>query len=482
MPTRRTAWLLLGVAAACYVAGYLLYPPRTLTISDETAYVGQAVAFAKGRTTVPAGLPFSRAVTTVVPSLYPPGTSLLQTPFVRLGGWQAAPWASVLSLIAATLLLALWLEGEGFSPLFALLFLVYVPALVLGRTGMSDVPSAAISVAGLLLFWRGQERRWPWWLGSGLLAGLSLGFRSTNALLFVPLFAGTLLRRERKAVALVVGGLLGLGVRLLVAVALFGSAGFGSGYDLAAGYGWGLDAAWRNAPVYALALLVLIPGGLLAALLYRGRRRAELAATGLLVALFFLFYRYSGVESGGLKRLVLGPRYFIPLAPLLVFALAEVATRRWAGSALAARWGGLLAAVCSLGVALTAFAVHPALADWSKSQSSLVRAIYDSTPDGAALVLDPPTTNKFVSPVYGERVVASWWDVPAHRVPEVLRAHPATYLILLDRSDSDYFRNESLAGAKYLSEVEGRCRLTLVHDAQHDSVDRLRIWRVDGCD
>ena len=55
-------------------------------------------------------------------------------------------------------------------------------------------------------FWRGEQRHPGWWIGAGLVAGVSWAFRATNPLLFVPLFAGTVLRRETKCWALIVGG------------------------------------------------------------------------------------------------------------------------------------------------------------------------------------------------------------------------------------------------------------------------------------
>ena len=85
----------------------------------------------------------------------PPGTSLLQAPFVAIGGWRTAPLASVLALVAMVLLLRVWLETAGRPQIFALVPLMYPPTVVFGRLGMSDVPSGAIVTLGLLCFWRG---------------------------------------------------------------------------------------------------------------------------------------------------------------------------------------------------------------------------------------------------------------------------------------------------------------------------------------
>ena len=44
----------------------------------------------------------------------------------------------------------------------ALLVVGFVPTLVMGRVAMSDVPSLALVVLGLWLFWRGIERGGRW--------------------------------------------------------------------------------------------------------------------------------------------------------------------------------------------------------------------------------------------------------------------------------------------------------------------------------
>jgi hypothetical protein len=71
-----------------------------------------------------------------------------------------------------------------------------------------------------------------------------------------------------------------------------------------------------NLPLYTVALLFFIPGGLIAGLLYRSERWPEVVAT---VARFFGFYLSWGSrneDSGLFRSLILGPRFFSPLTAL----------------------------------------------------------------------------------------------------------------------------------------------------------------------
>src|SRR5262249_19185131 len=162
------------------------------------------VAFAHGQATVPVRDAKTWTIHRPVPSIYPQGTSLLQTPFVAIGGWRAAPWVSVLGLAAMVFLTGLVLRQYGCSSIDASLIVLYLPTAVLGRSGMCDVPSGAIIALGWWLFIQGPRPIWNWTL-AGFLAGSSILFRDTNPLFFVPLFIGAVVRREPWPILVVAG-------------------------------------------------------------------------------------------------------------------------------------------------------------------------------------------------------------------------------------------------------------------------------------
>src|SRR5687767_11745306 len=115
---RRENWYL--IVLLLYAAGYLLFPPRVLVINDEVRYVAQPMAFARGELTLPGANTILPAIQQRVASDYPPGTSVLQVPFVRLAGWRWAGLASVLGLAVLTLATSRLLRPLGYRSEFAL--------------------------------------------------------------------------------------------------------------------------------------------------------------------------------------------------------------------------------------------------------------------------------------------------------------------------------------------------------------------------
>lgn len=439
-------WVVLGVAALWLMA-FALFFPTVVTISDEAAYVRQAKALAEGRVLVERDDVFSGAREAGRVSEYPPGTSLLMAPLMAMFGWRAAFLPGALALCAATLALAQWLRALGRDPLFALLLPAFVPALVIARCGMSDLPSAAFVVLSLWLFWRANGRA-SRMFAAGLLAGLSWLLRETNVMILAPFFAGALLRRERGVAWLVVGGLLGVAARVLATWLVFGEF-----WHVNPQYpGFSVGAVVRNAPLYLVALTLLVPGGLIFVALYRGERRLEL---GLAVAAFVLlhcFYDYNAAASGGLKQWILAPRFFIPLVPLLAFAAAEAVPRSWArfkewlsvgartGAANLARHAPLAAATMTAALAVMVNWYH---AKWSDGQARLAQALYAATDERQPVLTNLDATGKFFNELYerefGARLVGDVALLDETRLAAMLSRHEVVQVALLVRGDSEYW-------------------------------------------
>jgi 4-amino-4-deoxy-L-arabinose transferase-like glycosyltransferase len=246
--------ILVGLVLAVYSAGFFAFYPNAITITDEACYVRQAAAFCRGEVRVPLTHPITGVTADKVVSWYPPGLSAMMTPAVALWGWRGAfviPWLAVIAVVLVT---ARWLADQKLNPLFSLVLLGFIPLAVLGRFGMSDVPSGAMVALGLFFFWRGMDGRlkkrsgtvpseaqWTvpsgpkllkgdrpqahknglgtvtggwWWLAAGFVAAAAATLRETNVLLFIPLFIGALIREPRRVWPLVIGGVLGLGCGL----------------------------------------------------------------------------------------------------------------------------------------------------------------------------------------------------------------------------------------------------------------------------
>ncbi len=445
---RPMLWAALALAA--YVLAFAAFFPTVLTISDEAAYMRQAAAFAQGRTTISQTDAATGEARQILPSDYPPGTSLLMAPLIALGGWRAGFLLGPLCCAGCVLLLAALLSRLGRSPLFALLFLAYPPLLVISRCGMSDLPAALFVTASLYCFFRGEGV--PWRLAAGFLAGASLLFRETAPMLLACFFAGALLRREKGVWLLVLGGVTGLALRALVSWLVFGNALFMKQSHP----GFSLGAVIENAPLYAVALLVFVPGGLAFALLYRGARRAEFLATLAAFALLHLLYNYNAAASGGLKQLVLGPRFMIPLLPILLLAMSEALPRFWnawlARLAVSSRVAALRAARFALATLTLAICVETAFVGylhcrWQLDQRAIQVALYAGTEQNTPVITNLDATQKFVNELYdeefGPRSIESFDDFNDMRVTALIMRHGRVTVVLLRRTDSETWKEKA---------------------------------------
>jgi 4-amino-4-deoxy-L-arabinose transferase-like glycosyltransferase len=481
--SERAAWAWIAALLLLYGLSFALFYPATVTNTDETGYLYQAQLILKGTFTVTKVDPLSGETISEPPTNYSTGTALLMLPWIALFGWRGAYAIPFLSLALSILLTARWLRDEGRSPLFALLILAFAPTLVLGRVAMSDVPSAAVVTLGLWLFWRGLDRGAGWWLAAGFVAGASLALRATNPVPFVPLFAGTVLRREWKCWALVVGGLAGIAAYLVSMQWFYGDALL-SLYTQNA-YSFDLETLPERALLYAVGLLILVPGGFVFAVAYRGRRRPEVVAAFLLFFAVYLAQEYSMQGWPLLKRMVLALRYFIPILPLVAFATAESFPRLWrrmlerrprdarTGLERIGR-GALIAGLAGLGVA--SVAVHPVFASWASTQAEIRDDIRHTVPLEDVFVTNWLGTRKFFSeldqkfkPIDRDRIEPS-------EVAGLVERYGRVYLVFLDRTDSDLWLHDAQATAVFVSALGPAPDLLL--DRQVSPTDRLRIWRI----
>jgi hypothetical protein len=473
-----------------YLIGLLFFLPDVITLSDEGRYLEAAYAFSHGSLCLEGIDPLSGELTCAQTSRYLPGTSAMLAPFVALFGWRGAFVVPALALAAATLGTALWLRAAGRSPLFALMVLGYLPLLVLGRVAQSDAPSTALAALGLWLFWAGGPDRRARWAASGFLAGLSLSFRETNALLFAPFYLGALLRREAGVGALIAGGVAGSLLRPLGTWIVFGDPLYLYPAGGAEGPPFGLSNIPGNLLPYAVTLLVLVPGGLVGGLLYRGERWPEVVATVALFCSLYLLFGYTGWTSG--------PRYFAPLTPLLAFACAEAFPRLWAG--ILARFGAGKTAASEriaffgiwlwvAGVLILAFAVHPVVDRFTDPFAQVRHAIYEHSPAGS-IVLARGSDRRLVNPIYGDHRLVSIENLSPETFDRLLARHRTMTLVVQDRLEHQLLRPKKLErlsrrerqNEQILDMFMSRADLELVFEDDGGGAiyDRLRIWRVSA--
>ena len=476
----RFAWRWICGLLALYAVSFALFYPTVVTNTDETGYLNQAQLLLQGERTFTKVDALTGESLTEKPTNYTPGTGLLMAPLIALFGWRGSFVIPLVCLLVAILVTARWLSDEGRSPLFALLILGFAPTLVMGRLAMSDVPSAAVVALGLWLFWRGLDRGASWWLAAGFVAGLSILVRPTNPLPFVPLFAGTVLRRDRHFPALVVGGVAGVAVYLATMAWFFEDAFYG--HDA---YVPDLDTLHERVFLYALGLLVFVPGGLVLVFAYRGRRRPELILSLLGFVGFYLAQEYSTQGTAPLKRLILALRYLIPILPLVAFAMGESVPRLWrsllerrdaaarAGLQRIAR-GAVQTAL--VGLAVGCALVHPVFASWAATQAEIRNEIHRHVPPDEVYITNWPATRKFLPELVTKYKHIDRNAIQPEAVAALVERYGQVYIVFLDRTDSERWRQDTQATAQFVDALGPAPRLLLDHEIS--STERLRIWQI----
>lgn len=466
------------IIIASYALGFLIFWPVAPVIADEAFYVRAAESFAHGRATLEVIDPLTEKVERVRPSYFAPGTSLLEAPFVRLSGFGGAPFVSLLCFAATGFVLLRWLVRQGHPAAFSLPFLGFLPALVLARTAMSELPSALVVCATHSLIFagpgEGSVRPRVRDGGAGFLAGLSLLFRETNAILVVPFIVGAMVRREGRTRGLLLGFAIGCGLTLLVLAGTYGTPLY-----LRPHLGWSLGSLVARLPINALILVTMAPFGLLAALTYRGQRRPEVLVTTVLTVIFFSAYAYTGAASGGLKQIVLTARFFIPLIPLLSICLAD-AWPRWMAARRHPAGSQWLHAGLVLAVSIAAFGVHPVLGRMGHQERTISDALWTNTSARGALVMSRVELDKYVVGWSADRRIISFRELSPAQLPFLVARDRIAFLALLDRDESTFHRSVSTDEETWRRLAAARCRLDITYDQFHAG-KRLRIFRVIAC-
>jgi len=470
-----TRWVYVALAA--FGAGFVAFWPRLFLVVDEERYVSQAVAFAHGSVAVPgSGIVFP-AVGHATISNYPPGTSLLQAPFVAVAGWRAAPLVSAFALVLATLATMRWLRARGGHPAFALLLPGFVAASFFGRIAMSDLPATALVAAAGWLLWRADGQRAALSALAGLVTGSVLLFREPVILLLAPLMAGAMLRRRVVSWALLAGLGSAIALRLSLSAALFGSPW----YLRDPGFGFSLGSVAHTAPVYALVLLVLLPGAALLPFAYRGERRVELGLGVCAYVGLFLLYDYDGIAlNGAAKGMMLMSRFMIPAVPLIAIMASEV-WPRWSGRLRLGRARPAFVHAAGFAAAATAFAVHPLAARQEEATLPVQRAIQRNTRPDAPVITNSDATLKYLSPAYSTRRLLLLPATPPESLSGFSRRYGVMDVVVLDRSDSRVFNAMAARDDRFVSAARARCAVQDRLDTLMADGSRLRVLELRSC-
>jgi hypothetical protein len=327
---RRDANVLLLTAGVLYALLYVAFWPTIYSTMDEASYMGNAYVLRQGAVyadvagvTVPTNYPVGGHYV----SKYPLGMATLVA-LGSLAGWKVVLGVNLLIHLLTFVVVVKTLRHLRLPGAFALLYLLHPTAVLYSRTVMSD-PLSGLLIA--LAFYQYLRRRYA---ATGALAGLSVLVRTGNVLA-VPLFVlavlferppgeerkGNLRDRLRPALLVAAASLPFLAVAGYYAKVIAGG-------EMASHTGtFSLRYFPEMFPAYAVALVLLYPGMLLAPALYRGPGRLVVAGLSYGFILLYSFWFYRDTGSGFADTLIRELRYFLAVLPLMIVAYAEALWR-----------------------------------------------------------------------------------------------------------------------------------------------------------
>jgi hypothetical protein len=293
----------------------------------------------------------------------------------------------------------------GIRRAWAILYLFYPPLVLYSRTVMSEVPSAMLLLLALDLYARSGRN---WRIAAGALLGLLGVFRYANPIPATLLIAGAFaadvahgglrkivqhpLRREARAVPLLVGFVPAALLVVLLDVHLYGSPLGASGYAGA----FSLKYVPKHLALYAIDLAFFWPLMVFAPLLYRGRmwREATIATYGTL--LIISAWYYVDDAHGLAENAVTIPRLLLPVIPVWLVTYAGALDRLFAAAAHR-RVVISLAGVAAVGLAIGVSVEHQRHVHQAESVRSYIEA---HMLPGSSLLINPEST-VFVGPAWG---------------------------------------------------------------------------------
>ncbi len=467
----------MPLALGVFAFGFGLWWPDVITNTDEGMYVHHAATLLRGQTHFAVTDPWTGATSWQLPAQYPLLTSLLQMPAMAVVGWRGAYVEPLLGVLITVLATAHWLRRWQLEPNFALLWLVFLPYIVLARVATSDVIGTAWVVLSMAAFVEGQardqsiQRRGPWWI-AGFLAGSSIAFREMGPLVPLVFFAGAVFRRQPGWFWLLMGGLVGVSVRPLTAWWAYDNPLF---IKESLPAWWGIQHLRANFwPAVAL-LTFALPGGLPALLAYRGPLRAEMMVSAASFIGLHMCYEFAG-GGNGWYGVVVGGRFFNLAVPLLIVAVAH-AVKRLQTAAIAPQlwlWGRSALVVGAVAVAA---ALHPAMAHWSRSHRQVQDSFCQHVPPGAVAVVNTSVIGKYISPVTCLRTMVDLNPGSVAQMARLMARNPQVYVGVVERTDSSLWRNWTATYLGWVEKLRVPYHLEPVYRGP-DGWQRLQLWRV----
>ena len=486
---RGLTFLVVGLLA--YGVVQAVFFPSYYAAADEGCYVGMAFMFARGHVTAEAiddmNFEHYRRVDGRLVSVQDPGLPLLMVPLTWLGD-RALFAFNMLVHAAGFVVFWLLVRRLGLHPAFCLLYLLH-PTLWYFSRGIVNDPSVGVCLlTGAYFLLVGG---WAV-LAAGVLWGLAVFIRPSSAVFAVPMLLTWLIlavgqkrgqtpfvrstprayrqkgsdpffapggdeyrQPGRKLVLLLAGG-----IPVLVPILLYnlnvlhGLSGFVAGRIPEAG-AFSLANVPRNLLFYGVVLNLVYPLMLVLFFCYRGPLKWPITVSLLVAAPGYLMYLAWGLGADAHasfrwpERLVIGPRYFAAILPLMVLAYASVLHR------LAGRLGKVFWVPFVLGVAglFAGDCVITVVHQRSMDRSAYFRdQLFGHTPKGSLVLMGHAARSRITGDVLRVRRM---------RVVFPFRGDEADTLEKLDEETRNH-------GEAYVAELNTGDRWTGKGDAVRD--------------
>lgn len=309
------------------------YPSRLVSI-DEVHYVENARRILSGNVlhdcsnTFLGTFPSQQGCV----SKYNLGTSVIMIP-ASLIDQRLVFVASFVMLLLAIWVFARILRVIGASPAWLLVFALYPPFIYFSRTAFSEIYSMALLLCVayfVLRFW--QSKRPVWLVAASFLAGFVVLTRYTlavpSALILLIAIGQVCHDWKSRMQYLLLAVIAGLPWMLIIGginLSLYGGV-LHSGYWLSGEEAIALSSVVPSFFRYFLALNLMYPGMLVGSWLAKGKYQALFV---LPVVATLLIYSLSpnNLFEGRVLDLILGIRFMIPVAPLIMLGSLPVAER-----------------------------------------------------------------------------------------------------------------------------------------------------------
>lgn len=336
------AWLIWVLGGVLMLTLLGVFYPRTTVSVDETRYLSVAGYLMRGQAfersseawfwkPLGDGIHYERTLASLSITF-----SSLLVPFV-LVGWRSAFLLGTIAHVLAFGGMIYVLRRRGFSPWWAMLYLLHPTSVLYSRLVLVDVPSAALVVLMLVLLHRPK----PGYFAAGLVMGLAMLLKLSNfpvvGIFSAVIFVQDVMGKDRPAGKRRIGLRwlwMGLGILpgiivLAIVNTWFFNHPMGNGYVHV-----GISGGWFNwtyfrehLPLYLGALMFMYPFMLISPIFLRARFRWEMRLSCLAVLLFFSAYYFIDEGNSIVEHVIRGLRFHVIVMPFYVIAYAEMLTR-----------------------------------------------------------------------------------------------------------------------------------------------------------